>query len=197
MNKAHGDIDIDIGDRNELLQHIDVVAASIRDNDKVKKHNTGIYPTNIPYDPINDISSLDYREAESRGYIKLDLLNLSIYKMVKNETHLIELMREPDWKLLLNKSYFEQIIHIGRHYDSMMNMPEPINSIPRMAMFLALIRPAKKHLIGLSWSEVAKTIWEKEADGYAFKKAHGIAYSHLVVIHMNLIVENSMKVVLP
>ena len=43
MNKSYGDIDIDIGDRTVLLQHIDVVAASIRDNDKVKKHNTGIY----------------------------------------------------------------------------------------------------------------------------------------------------------
>jgi hypothetical protein len=66
-------------------------------------------------------------------------------------------------------------------------MPEPINTIPRLAMFLAVIRPSKKHLMGLSWAEVAKTIWDKEQDGYAFKKAHSISYAQLVVVHMNLL----------
>ena len=66
-------------------------------------------------------------------------------------------------------------------------MPEPINSIPRLAMFLALLRPGKKHLIGESWRDVANTVWDKGSDGYSFKKAHGIAYAQLVVVHMNLI----------
>ena len=64
-----------------------------------------------------------------------------------------------------------------------------------MAMFLALIRPGKKHLIGQPWIEVAKTIWDKTEEGYGFKKSHSLAYSHLVVVHMNLLVEqekNSM-----
>jgi DNA polymerase III alpha subunit len=69
-------------------------------------------------------------------------------------------------------------------------MPEPVNSIPRLAMFLALIRPAKKHLIGEAWSEVTKTIWDKNTDGYSFKKSHAIAYAHLVVVHMNLLEES-------
>ena len=56
-------------------------------------------------------------------------------------------------------------------------------------MFLAVIRPAKKHLIGLSWSEIAKTVWDKNDDGYSFKKSHSIGYAHLVVVHMNLIEE--------
>jgi DNA polymerase III alpha subunit len=56
-------------------------------------------------------------------------------------------------------------------------------------MFLALIRPAKRYLIGQSWSEVSKTIWDKNTDGYSFKKSHAVAYAHLVVVHMNLLEE--------
>lgn len=72
-------------------------------------------------------------------------------------------------------------------------MPEPIDSIPRLAMFLALIRPAKKHLIGKSWKEVAETIWDKGSDGYSFKKSHAIAYAHLVVVHMNLLMASDVQ----
>ena len=68
-------------------------------------------------------------------------------------------------------------------------MPEPINSIPRLAMMLAIIRPSKKHLIGLPWIEVNKTVWDKTEDGYSFKKAHGVAYAQLVAVNMNLIEE--------
>lgn len=67
-------------------------------------------------------------------------------------------------------------------------MPEPINSIPRLSMFLSVIRPGKKHLIGKSWKEVSETIWTVgDDDGYSFKKSHAVAYAHLVVIHMNLL----------
>jgi hypothetical protein len=66
-------------------------------------------------------------------------------------------------------------------------MPEPINTIPRLAMFLAVIRPGKKHLIGKTWAEVAKTIWDREEGTYTFKKSHAVAYAHLVVVHMNII----------
>jgi hypothetical protein len=67
------------------------------------------------------------------------------------------------------------------------NLPEPIDTIPRMAMFLAAIRPGKKHLIGQPWKDVAKTIWDKVEGEYTFKKAHAVSYAHLVVVHMNLI----------
>ena len=67
-------------------------------------------------------------------------------------------------------------------------MPEAVNSIPRLAMFLSVIRPAKRHLIGRPWAEVAKTIWERPDDGgYYFKKSHAVAYAHLVAVHMNLL----------
>jgi hypothetical protein len=70
-------------------------------------------------------------------------------------------------------------------------MPEPINSIPRLAMFLAAIRPAKRHLLGKTWKEINKTVWDKDLTGYSFKRSHAVAYSQLVVVHMNLIKEQN------
>lgn len=184
------DIDIDLGNRDDLLKHIKFVTASIRKNDEIKKHPTGIYITKIPYDPINELCSLDYEEAEQRGYFKLDLLNVHVYNSVKSQEHLNNLMCEPDWSMLTDPMIVEKLIHIGNHYNSLQRMPEPVNSIPRLAMFLAAIRPGKKHLLGLPWSEIAKTIWAKEEGSYSFKKSHAVAYAHLVVVHMNLIKEN-------
>jgi hypothetical protein len=188
--KFNGDIDIDLGDRDKLLSLIQHIPASIRKTE-VRKHNTGIYITEIPYDPVNNMSALDYELAEKRDYFKLDILNVHVYNQVKDEKHLIELMREPNWSMLNDSKFVEQLIHLGNHYNSLQRMPEPVNSIPRLAMFLAAIRPGKKHLIGRSWSEVSKTIWEKEEGVYSFKKSHAVAYAHLVVVHMNLLTNES------
>lgn len=187
--KFKSDIDIDFGDREKILSLIEHIPAAMRNMNPIRKHATGIYVTDIPYDPINDMAAIDYTEAEDRGYFKLDLLNVHLYNNVRDEKHLLELMREPDWKKLNDPFFVEKLIHIGNHYQSLTKMPEPVNSIPRLAMFLALIRPGKKHLIGRSWAEVSKTIWEKGTDGYSFKKSHAISYSWLVAIHMNLISE--------
>jgi len=188
--KFNSDIDIDLGNRDKLLSLIDHVPASIRKTE-TKKHNTGIYVTDIPYDAINNMSSIDYELAEQRGYMKLDILNVHVYNQVRNEQHLTELMNEPNWLLLKNQKFVEKIIHLGNHYNSLCKMPEPVNSIPRLAMFLAVIRPAKKHLIGLTWKEISKTIWDKEEGIYSFKKSHAVAYAHLVVVHMNLLANES------
>lgn len=189
--KFNSDIDIDLGDREKILDLITAIPASIRKDGVVKKHNTGVYPTDIPVDPRNGYSAIDYAEAEDRGYVKLDLLNVWVYSRVRSEEHLVGLMREPNWGLLLDRKFFEGLIHIGKHYDTMAGLPEPINSIPRLAMFLNLIRPGKRHLFGKSWSEISKEIWLADKDGlYAFKKSHAVAYAHLVVVNMNLLAED-------
>jgi hypothetical protein len=183
------DVDIDLGDRTLLLDKIQHVPAAMRD-EKVRRHNSGIYATDIPYDSLNDVSALDYNAAEERGYVKIDLLNMWLYKHVRDEQHLISLMQEPKWDKLLDRTYCERLVHIGNHYDTMMKM-EPVNSIARLAMFLSLIRPGKKHLIGRTWKEVGETIWTIEDSGYSFKRSHAVAYAHLVVVHMNLLEEDS------
>jgi hypothetical protein len=183
------DVDIDFADRQQVLTLIRHVGATKIDNDaNPVAHNTGIYATEIPTDPFTNRSSIDYRVAEARGYIKLDFLNVGIYQQVRNESHLLELMNtDPPWHRLYEADFCGQLIHINNHYDTLIKMPEAVNSVPRLAMFLAIIRPAKRHLIGLPWAEVAKTVWNKPADGgYYFKKAHAISYAHLVLVHMNL-----------
>ena len=188
MTKFRSDIDIDFANRDDAIKLLQVTPAGIIRDGKLIKHNTGVYATNIPVDPFSGIASLDHEVAENRGYIKLDFLNVSLYQRVKDETHLIKLMSDaPDWSKLRDREFFEKLIHIGAHYDTMLKMPEPVDSIPRLAMFLAIIRPAKRHLVGKPWAEVAKTIWDKPNDNsYYFKKSHAVAYAHLVVVNMNL-----------
>ena len=181
------DIDIDFGDRSKILEHIKHIPAAMRKIHPIRKHATGVHVTDIPYDGVNNMANIDYSEAEKRGYFKLDLLNVHVYNNVRDEEHLIELMSEPDWKKLKDPAFVEKLIHLNNQFYNLKKMPEPVNSIPRLAMLLAVIRPAKKHLIGLPWSEVAKTVWDKGSDGYQFKRAHAVGYAHLVVVHMNLL----------
>jgi hypothetical protein len=61
-------------------------------------------------------------------------------------------------------------------------------------MFLAVIRPGKRHLVGKTWKEVGQTVWERpEDDSYFFKKAHAVAYAHLVAVHMNILADLTNK----
>lgn len=189
--RIDSDIDIDFGDRDKLLEVIKHVPASMRKVNPIRKHPSGVYITDIPYDPVHDMSAIDYAEAEKRGYFKLDLLNVHVYSQVKDEQHLISLMSEPDWEMLNDRQQVEQLIHLNNSYDLIRRLPEPIDSIPRLAMFLALIRPSKRHLIGKSWKEINETVWEKDGDGYHFKKSHSLAYAQLIVVHMNLLKEQS------
>jgi hypothetical protein len=187
--KFKSDIDIDFGNRDLILEHIKHIPAAMRNVKPIRKHATGIYVTEIPYDALNDMANIDYSDAEKRGYLKLDFLNVHVYDKVKDEKHLLSLMKEPNWNRLQEKSFVEKLIHLSNHHKNIIKMPEPIDSIPRLAMFLACIRPAKKHLLGEKWAVVSKTVWDKTEDGYSFKKAHGVAYAHLVVLHMNLLEE--------
>lgn len=185
--KFTSDIDIDVADRSQVLALIEHTVAAQRRRGFLQRHNTGIYVTPIPRDTLNGHAALEYSVAEQRGYVKLDLLNVWVYKHVRDEQHLAELMAEPKWAQLRDREYFQRLIHLGRHYDTMRAMPEAIDSIARMAMFLSVIRPAKRHLIGQTWREVSKTVWQRSDEGYWFKKAHAISYAHLVAVHMNLL----------
>ena len=184
------DIDIDFADRDHALKFIKHIPAAIKDtNGTFKKHNTGVYCTPIPYNPVNNLSNVDYKEAEERGYFKLDFLNVSIYKDVRDEEHLKTLMEtEPLWDLLAQDDFSSLLFHVNGH-GSILRQMKP-TSILQLAAVLAMIRPAKRHLIGETWTTVMETIWIKPEDGeYYFKKAHAVAYAMAVVVQMNLICE--------
>ena len=184
------DIDIDFADRSKALEHFKHVAATIKENNTFKKHNTGVYCTSIPYNPTTGLSTINYKEAEDRGYFKIDFLNVSIYKDVKDEQHLTTLMEtEPLWDLLEQNEFTDLLFHINGHGDILRAM-KPTN-LEQLAAILAMIRPAKRYLIGKDWTTVMQEIWIKPTnDEYYFKKAHAVAYAQAIVVQMNLICES-------
>lgn len=191
--KFDSDIDIDVGDRAAALAVLPHTAASMIKDGKSVKHNTGVYFTQVPVDPFTGRASLDYGAAQDLGYVKLDVLNVGLYTKITSEAHLQQLMQqEPAWDRLYDPEFCAQLMHIGAHYNTLIQMPEAVNSVTRLAMFLAIIRPAKRHLIGQTWVKVAETVWERPTDdGYYFKKAHAVSYAHLVAVHMNLLSQAS------
>ena len=183
------DIDIDFADRDLALSRIKHIRASRLDRNDTVPHNTGIYRQSIPVNPITNLSTIDYKTAEDRGYFKLDFLNVSIYKDVRDEAHFKTLMEtEPLWDLLEQDDFSSLLFHVNGH-GSILRQMKP-KSILQLAAVLAMIRPAKRHLIGETWTTVMETIWTKPTDGeYYFKKAHAVAYAMAVAVQMNLICE--------
>jgi DNA polymerase III alpha subunit len=183
------DIDIDFADRTKILDIVKHVPATILDKGVSKKHNTGVYCSTIPVNPLTGTASLDNKAAEDRGYFKIDFLNVSVYQDIKDEEHLSRLLnQEPLWDLLLQDEFVNLLFHVNGHGQILRKMKP--KSIEELAMVLAVIRPAKRHLIGLDWSDVKKEVWQKPAgDEYFFKKAHAVAYAAAIVVQMNLICE--------
>jgi len=180
------DIDIDFADRDVVLSKLTHRVAKL---DSEKKHNTGVYVTEIPHNPVDNLSTIDHKAAEERGYFKLDFLNVSIYKDIRDEQHLTELMnKEPLWDLLLHDDFSNNVFHLNSHGDVLRTL-QP-KSIEQLAAVLAIIRPAKRHLVNESWDVIMKEVWTKPEDGsYYFKKAHAISYAVACVVHMNLLCE--------
>jgi DNA polymerase III alpha subunit len=183
------DIDIDFADRTKVLDIIKHVPATISEKGVNRKHNTGVYCTSIPVNPLTGSSSIEYKEAEERGYFKIDFLNVGIYQGVNDENHLVKLLnQEPLWDLLLEDEFTNKLFHVNGHGEILRKMKP--TSIEELAAVLAVIRPAKRYLIGSDWSTVKNEVWLKPAgDEYYFKKAHAVAYAAAIVVQMNLICE--------
>ena len=52
------DIDIDLADRQKLLDIVPHVPAMIADGIKKRKHNTGVYFHEVPQDPFNQLCKI-------------------------------------------------------------------------------------------------------------------------------------------
>jgi hypothetical protein len=183
------DIDIDFIDREQALKLFTHTPASRLDNGKIVKHNTGVYLHEVPVDPISGLCAVTYDRADAEGYFKIDFLNVGIYKGVRDEEHLVYLMnQEPLWDLLLDDEFTNNLFHVNGH-GSILRQMKP-DSIEKLAAVLAVIRPAKRSLIGKEWSAVLTEVWTKPTNNeYYFKKSHAIAYAHAIVVQMNLICE--------
>jgi len=188
------DIDIDLADREQLLQLIQVTPARQLHQGQVRRHNSGVYATDIPYDPVNACAAIDYEQAEQLGYFKIDLLNMSVYQLIAGPEHYQSMLaKEPPWeRLWTDAKWAGQLVHVG-NYTELLNAMRP-DSIPRMAAFISIIRPGKAHLQHQSWTEVFESVWDgDDSRGFVFKKAHALGYSKLVALHMNLISQHALQ----
>jgi len=185
------DIDLDFADRTRALDVLKHIDASL--DSTFKKHNTGVYCTAIPYNPITGISTIDYKTAEDRGYFKIDFLNVSVYEGVRDKTHLTQLLEtEPLWDLLLEDDFVNKLFHVNGH-GSILRQVKP-TSIEQLAAVLAMIRPAKRYLIGKDWITIMKEVWVKPDNSeYHWKKSHSFSYAMLVIAHMNLLCEQIIE----
>ena len=183
------DIDIDFLDRDQALKLFNHTVASRNDQGSLVKHNTGIYLHDVLIDPITGLCSIPYEQAEEQGYFKIDFLNVGIYKGVRDEEHLVHLMnQEPLWDLLLQDEFVNLLFHLNGHGD-IIRKTRP-TSVEQLSAVLAMIRPAKRYLIGKDWTTIMTEVWTKPETGdYYFKKSHATAYAVAIVVQMNLICE--------
>ena len=182
------DIDIDLADREQLLKLIQVVPARQMHQGQVRRHNSGVYVTDIPYDPINECAAIDYESAERLGYFKIDLLNMSVYQLIKTPEHYEQVLsQKPAWsRLWTDSEWAKQLVHVGNYTDLLQSMKP--DSIPRMAAFISIIRPGKAHLQNCPWDLVFESVWNGDSSrGFVFKKSHALSYATLVALHMNLL----------
>jgi len=184
------DVDIDFANRDIILDKIPHRTAVLENG---KKHNTGVYATEIPHNPVDGLATIDYKTAEDRGYFKLDFLNVSIYQGVRDEQHLQQLMtKEPIWELLQNEKFVDQLFHLNGH-GTLLKKTCP-TSVEQLAAVLSMIRPSKRHLQNKDWKTISQEIWKRpENDSYFFKKSHAFSYAMAVVVHMNLLCEQMLK----
>jgi len=183
------DIDIDFIDRDQALKLFEHIPASRLDNQRLVKHNTGVYLHAVPVDAVSGLCQVPYEQAEDEKYFKIDFLNVGIYKGVRDEEHLVHLMnQEPLWDLLLQDEFVNLLFHLNGHGD-IIRKTQP-TSVEQLSAVLAMIRPAKRYLIGKDWTTIMTEVWTKPETGdYYFKKSHATAYAVAIVVQMNLICE--------
>lgn len=182
------DIDIDFADREQAMTLVHCTPAMQVTDGKIRRHNSGVYVTDIPYDPVHGCAAIDYETAEQRGYFKLDFLNMSVYQLIKSPEHYESMLAQtPPWqRLWQDPEWAKQLVHVG-NYTELLAAMKP-DSIPRMAAFISIIRPGKAHLQRKPWDEVFASVWDgDDSKGFVFKRSHSISYAALVALHMNLL----------
>ena len=187
------DIDIDLANRDLLLPLIQATPARQNNNGQARRHNSGVYVTDIPVDPVHGCAAIDYETAEQLGYFKIDLLNMSVYQLIKTPEHYEQMLAtEPPWsRLWTDPDWAQQLVHVGNYVELLKTMRP--DSIPRMAAFISIIRPGKAHLQNKPWDQVFASVWDgDDSRGFVFKQSHAISYAALVALHMNLLNQNDV-----
>ena len=189
MIYSQPDLDVDVKDRDEILSNFKYIPATKVTNIGLVPHGVGVYFCDIPKDELTGLATIDYKNAEEDfGYVKVDLLHNTVYDKFQSRTELLDVMKRPiAWERLKKQDFVQTLPHIGSYFTLLCEMPK-IDSIEKLAKFIAIIRPGKSHLIQKvkdtnDWSSVDDEIWIKPNDGkYYYKKSHAISYATMISI---------------
>lgn len=184
------DIDLDLKTNFDPLEIFDAVRASMVKNNDLVKHNVGVYFQSIPVDSMTGLAAIPYEQAEEVGYFKVDFLHLSLLDVFESKTEIRELLRhEPDWSLLMRPDIVPKLFQIHKQYDLVSKLAP--KSVVELADCIALMRPAKVHLVDAYLKEkelIREELYRKPDDGkYYFKKGHAISYALNIVLQLHLI----------
>ena len=186
------DIDIDVQSSfkpKDVFENV-VLASQTKDG-KLTPHPCGAYFQKVPVDVITGLAAAPYKDAEDLGCFKLDFLHLTVYDYFNSHEEIQALIRvEPDWDLLLIPSVVKKLFQLSNHHE-LIEKVKP-RSIQQVADCLALIRPQKRFMLPAYLKHPDKIRYElyKQVNGeagYAFKKAHAIAYALVIVLELHLI----------
>lgn len=187
------DVDIDVADRARALEGFTFTPASQIADGRLKKHNTGVYFQNVPYDPVQGVCALPSGKnggelASVFGFAKVDILPNHAYEGVRNPDHLREILSRPvPWEKFDDEVIVKQLQQINAHF-TLVEGYQP-RSIEDLACVIALIRPGKRHLVGQDMETVKSEVWKKVEGGYTFKKSHAIAFAMMIVVQLQVLLE--------
>jgi DNA polymerase III alpha subunit len=183
------DIDVDVTPSFKPESVFPWTRASVVREGVLTPHPCGVYPQNIPIDPVTKLAAAPYGEAEELGYFKIDFLHLNVYQYFSTRAEIDALIsKEPDWSLLQLPSNHEKLFQLSKHGDLLLKLKP--TSLEELADVLALIRPGKKQLLGLYQKDknMARiALWARDESGYSFKKSHALSYAFVVVLQLHLI----------
>lgn len=182
------DIDIDISPETKPEDIFKIIKASMIEKDEIKKHPVGVYFQNIPTDPITGLAAIPYKDAETLGYYKIDMLHLNILKQFDSKSEIKSLLKKPtNWSLLEDRSIVENLFHIGKHFDIVYQVKP--KSVLELADILALIRPNKIKLLDkyLRNRKLARQELYTKRSKSDLRKSHAIPYALLIVLQLNII----------
>lgn len=151
----------------------------------------------MPQDPMTGLAAIPYTAAFDYGYIKVDLLHLTILDSFSSKAEVRKLMNtEPDWNLLDREDIVSELFQLSKHFD-LINRIRPRN-VDELADTIALIRPGKRYLLDeylVSRATAREFLYKPPLDKNVnwFKKSHAIAYAFNVILQLHKIKERIDK----
>lgn len=180
------DVDIDVSPSTDREKYGTRAGVYVEERGVYNPHPSGIYLEDVPTDPISGICAFDYKYGDEKGFMRVDLLNNTIYSGYKSKEEVLQDVDAPvDWDLLKQRDVVESLPHISKHFDLVREV-EP-KSIIELADVLALIRPAKQRLIEpyLENRELTReNLYREPKAGIYFKKSHAVSYALMIVCAM-------------